>query len=237
MAVLVVVDARGHRFATCGRPGPGDRWPSLFTAWATVMLRTNPAALLQPGGRGHRAGHRRAARVRRPVGLRPRPFAVARLGLAAGRGPHRGHRLRHPGRSRGRLRARRAALARRPVLRDPTVDVGSAWLAWSTLVLFTLAGAVAGFAARRVREAERRPSPRPGPARRCRAPSTTACSRRLAVVQRRSDDDELVALARDQELELREFLFGADPAPPGPGVHPAGGVGPGRAAPTACAPR
>jgi len=46
----------------------------------------------------------------------------------------------------------------------------------------------------------------------------------LAVVQRRSEDAELVELARTQELELREYLFGSSPLADGGEPDLAGGL-------------
>jgi len=102
-------------------------------------------------------------------------------------------------------------------------DLGFVPGAWSgdrtmgavgSVVLFGLAGGAAGLTASRLRGAEREVTW-------VRAREEVARTlhdgvlQTLAVVQRRSDDDDLVALAREQELELRQFLFGAAPATDG----------------------
>ena len=93
--------------------------------------------------------------------------------------------------------------------------VGGSWSATralavaSTAVLFALAGWAAGWASERIRTAERL-------AARVEAREEVAAElhdgvlQTLAVIQRRSVDDELVRLARSQEAELRRYLAGPE---------------------------
>lgn len=81
----------------------------------------------------------------------------------------------------------------------------------STVFLFTLAGAMAGFAARRLLDAEAEIAMGRARAQVART-LHDGVLQTLAVVQRRSGDGDLVSLARDQERELREFLFGSGEA-------------------------
>jgi signal transduction histidine kinase len=84
----------------------------------------------------------------------------------------------------------------------------------TTTVLFALAGGVAGYAMRLVREAEHRITAAERRLADAQAREDVARElhdgvlQTLAVVERRTDDPQLARLARDQERDLRAFLFG-----------------------------
>jgi signal transduction histidine kinase len=81
-----------------------------------------------------------------------------------------------------------------------------------TVIFSAIPGMVAGFIMVKLREAEReiataRAREEVGRTVHDGVPQT------LAIVQRRATDNDLVALAREQEHELREFLYGSKPDP------------------------
>jgi signal transduction histidine kinase len=210
MAVVVAIDASNDSFA--------HPWAALalvgaalaFTAWATAMVRSRPGVLLRPvtlavelalagalvlGDQWvYGSSHSQSLGSAWPLAsvLSVAIVGGAWAGAAAGFALGTLHWLGDLAFVAGRWNGDRALGA------------------WGSVVLFTLAGGIAGFVATRLRDAERRVTT-------ARAREEVARTlhdgvlQTLAVVQRRSDDPDLVGLAREQELELREFLFGFEP--------------------------
>lgn len=97
----------------------------------------------------------------------------------------------------------------------------------TTSVLFALAGGIAGYAIRLIVDAESRAVAAERAVASLRAREDLArrlhdgVLQTLAIVERRSDDEQLARLAREQERDLRSFLFGG----PSPGIVGAGALG------------
>ncbi len=99
----------------------------------------------------------------------------------------------------------------------------------TTTVLYVLAGGIAGYAARLLRAAEHRVTEAEREVATLQAREDVArrlhdgVLQTLAIVERRADDPQLAKLARDQERDLRTYLFDD----PGVEVVGAGGLGAG----------
>ena len=79
----------------------------------------------------------------------------------------------------------------------------------STLLLYVLAGSVAGYITRVLRRAQDQVAAARARERVART-LHDGVLQTLAVIERRTDDAQLAQMAREQERELREFLFGGD---------------------------
>src|SRR5215217_4534317 len=205
MAAVVVVN-RGdleHAWTAAGLTGAA----LAFTAYATYLLRAAPERLLSPVVVGIEIALAVTLSVADPLvyeGAHSQslgsawPIAgILSAGVAfAGRGGAVAGVIVGVGRLTGQL------------LEGGEWSDDRILSAVSTIVLYALAGGVAGFAAIKLREAERDIA-----LAQARAEVATTLHdgvlQTLAVVQRRSDDPDLARLARDQERELRDFLAGS----------------------------
>ena len=178
---------------------------TAVTVVATTLAASDDGRSFAPSFIGiELAVGRGAARARRR-GVRPVEVAVVAVGMAGSRRHQRGRRRSERSTpSRPALGMALASFVGESILRGHAEwNVSAA----SKSALFLLAGLAAARVAGRLRDAEAHIAS-------ARARDEVARTlhdgvlQTLAVIQRRSDDDFLRALARDQERDLRAFLFG-----------------------------
>jgi signal transduction histidine kinase len=200
----------------------------VVTAWITVLLAREPGSVCRPSVVGaevavalglqladgfvYRAPH--VFQPEQPLGVAWPTAAILSAGVAFGPWVGAGAGL-----LLGIGRAVSSILNVGPLPAEATeFAVGltpqQALSLVTTTVLFALAGGVAGYATRLIREAEARITAAERQVAEVQAREAVARAlhdgvlQTLAVVERRAVDPQLAELARDQERELRAYLFG-----------------------------
>jgi signal transduction histidine kinase len=210
----------------------------VVTVWQTGLLRRDPMRLVSApvvgievgvalalqfaDGFVYRAGH--VFSTEQPLGVAWPIAAVLSAGVAFGP-------------VIGAATGAAAGLARAVSSTVNVVPVAEPWLGdlaadqvlslVTTTIMYALAGGIVGYATRLVVDAEQRVISAERAVADLRAREDVArrlhdgVLQTLAVVERRSDDPQLARLAREQERDLRRYLFGV----PDPGVVGAGQLG------------
>ncbi|WP_130648340.1 sensor histidine kinase [Egicoccus halophilus] len=196
------------------------------TVWATRLLRRDPARLCSSHVVGVEVGTALALQVadgvvyraphvftgEQPLGVAWPIAAVLSAGVAFGPGV---------GAATGVVLGAGRAVSSLAAAAPPPVEVVPSGLepVWllslvTTTVLYALAGGVGGHAMRLIRAGERRITAAERELARAHAREHVArrlhdgVLQTLALVERRSDDPVLTAMAREQDRDLRRLLFG-----------------------------
>jgi signal transduction histidine kinase len=197
---------------------PGLAWSLIgaalaITIWLTVLVRREPESMLRPApvatelacgialvlcdGWAYGAGHAFATSQSLGVGWPVAGVLTAGIAWGAAAGGLAGVAM---GLARlGSTLANSVAFS--------TLSGARITSLVSTVVLYASAGAVAGYVATLLRKAESQISAARGREEIART-LHDGVLQTLAVVERRADDPALARLAREQERDLREYLFG-----------------------------
>jgi signal transduction histidine kinase len=210
----------------------------VVTVWQTGLLRRDPMRLVSApvvgievgvalalqfaDGFVYRAGH--VFSTEQPLGVAWPIAAVLSAGVAFG--PVIGAAT---GAAAGLARAVSSTVNVVPVAEPWFGDLAADQVLSlvTTTIMYALAGGIVGYATRLVVDAEQRVISAERAVADLRAREDVArrlhdgVLQTLAVVERRSDDPQLARLAREQERDLRRYLFGV----PDPGVVGAGQLG------------